>query len=82
VQEDADDKPVYSVKQFERMMAANINPNATAPSNAGGLQQASFPALMRELDRRRGEAQTKLAGIPTELLELELQRRKEDSADD
>ena len=76
IAEDADDKPVYSVKQVERMMAANINP--AAPPASGSLQQASFPALMRELDRRRDEAQTKLAGIPTELLELELQRRKKD----
>lgn len=78
VEEDADDVPVYSTKQVERMLAANINPNATAATP--GLQQASFPALMRELERRRQEAQTKLAGIPTELLETELQRRKEDNS--
>jgi hypothetical protein len=81
VEQDADDIPVYSRKQFERMLAANVVPGAAAAQasqQTGGLQQASFPALMRELLRRREEAQTKLAGIPTELLELELERRSED----
>ena len=80
LQQDEEDKPVYSMKQVERMMAANIVPGTVA-AQSGGLQQASFPALMRELGRRREEAQTKLAGIPTELLELELQRRQEDKSD-
>ncbi len=83
VEQDEDDVPVYSRKQFERMLTANIIPGAAEAQQVqqpGGLQQASFPALMRELDRRKQEAQTKLAGIPTELLELELQRRSEDKS--
>jgi len=78
--EDEDDKPVYSTKQLERLLAANINPAASTSS--GGLQQASFPALMREIERREKEAQAKLAGIPTRLLETELHRRKKDKAND
>ena len=64
------------------MLAANIVPGAATPApTSRSLQQSSFAALMRELARRRDEAQTKLAGIPTELLELELERRKEDTSD-
>lgn len=79
--EDEDDKPVYSIKQVERMVAAGIGPSSPAQAASGGLQTSSFTALIRELDRRKAEAQTKLAGIPTELLELELLRRKDDKPD-
>ena len=74
-QEDADDKPVYSVKQVERMMAQNAA-NAGTPAGPGSLQQASLEALTREIQRRRDLAMSKLKDIPTEWLEVELERRR------
>jgi hypothetical protein len=72
-QQDEDDVPVYSRRQYERAIA---NAQSGVPQ-AGGLQTASFEALQREIKRRQAEAMAKLKNIPTEWLELELQRRKE-----
>ena len=67
---DDDDKPTYSVRQVERMMTQR-------PSGGDSLQTASYQALVREMTRRRDLAMGKLKDIPTEWLEMELQRRKE-----
>lgn len=77
--QDEEDKPVYSARQVERMMQAQATGTLapSAPANAGSLQTATFDALMREIERRKALAMQKLKEIPTEFLELELQRRKE-----
>jgi predicted S18 family serine protease len=77
---DEDDRPVYSVKQVERMMAQAQVGGTTPVAPAAGIQVASYDALVREIERRKEEAQTKLAGFATDLLELELARRKANSA--
>jgi len=77
---DEDDRPVYSVKQVERMLAqAQVGGVAPAVAPAAGIQVASYDALIREIERRKAEAQSKLANIATDLLELELARRKGDA---
>jgi hypothetical protein len=80
VPQDADDKPVYSVRQMERLMAQAGTGANPAPAPAGGIQTASYDALLREIDRRKSEAQSKLADVATDLLELELARRKGNAA--
>ena len=78
--QDEDDKPVYSVRQMERLMA-QAGTGASAPAApAGGIQTASYDALLREIERRKSEAQSKLANVATDLLELELARRKGDAS--
>jgi hypothetical protein len=79
LEQDEDDVPVYSVRQVERLLAQASTGVSTAPAAAapvGGIQTASYDALVREVERRKAEAKDKLANIATDLLELELARRK------
>jgi len=78
---DADDKPVYSTRQMQRLLqnereAAGGGAAApTAPAGAG-IQTASIEVLQREIQRRRDLAMGKLKDIPTDWLEIELERRR------
>ena len=77
---DQDDIPVYSVKQMERLMAQASTGAPAVSTPPGGIQTASYDALVREVERRKTEAKDKLANIATDLLELELARRKGNAA--